>query len=639
LTALNFVANVVRPTHAVRQSAARSYNGMAHLSIAAAASIGTMEAVAPHEPLNRGVALAEACDDLRWGRHVKQQQEVIMVNKVWLKSYPVGMPAEIDPDRFRSVPDLLEKIVAKFADKPAYHNLGCTISYAELDKLSRDFAAFLHGLPGMASGERVAVMSPNLLQYPVALFGILRAGMTVVNVNPLYTPRELEHQLKDSGAKAIVILENFASSLQQVRKSTPVDHVITTQVGDMLPVPKRWVVNFLIKYVKKMVPAWRIDGAVNFRAALARGAATSLKPVQITREDIAFLQYTGGTTGVSKGAMLTHRNILANVEQTGIWISASFKEGAEVVIAPLPMYHIFCLTSTLSFMKWGSLIVLVSNPRDLPSLVKELRRWKWSAMTGVNTLFNGLLNASGFGQLDFSHLKVVVGGGAAVQKPVAERWQQVTGRYITEAYGLTEASPGVCAIPLEAPWNGTIGLPFPSTDVSIRDDSFNELPIWTGEGDIEKHTGELCIRGPQVMKGYWNNPAETAKVMQDGWLKTGDVGHLDAQGYFTITDRKKDMILVSGFNVYPNEIESVVATHPGVLECGAVGVPDAKSGEAVKVVIVRNDASLTKQAVIEHCKGQLTGYKVPRHVEFRDSLPKTPIGKILRRELRDAPKA
>ena len=357
----------------------------------------------------------------------------------------------------------------------------------------------------------------------------------------------------------------------------------------------------------------------------------------MTREDIAFLQYTGGTTGVAKGAMLTHRNILANLEQTGVWISGSFKEGAEIVIAPLPMYHIFCLTSTLSFMKWGSLIVLITNPRDLPAFVKELGRWKWSVMTGVNTLFNGLLNTPGFDRLDFSALKVVIGGGAAVQKPVAERWQQVTGRYITEAYGLTETSPGACANPLGTPWNGTIGLPFPSTDVSIRDDSFNELPPWTGEGDIEKHTGEICIRGPQVMKGYWNHPAETAKVMQDGWLKTGDVGHMDADGYFTITDRKKDMILVSGFNVYPNEIESVVATHPGVLECGAVGVPDAKSGEAVKVVIVKKDPNLTKEAVIEHCRDQLTGYKVPRHVEFRDVLPKTPIGKVLRRELRDAP--
>ena len=370
--------------------------------------------------------------------------------------------------------------------------------------------------------------------------------------------------------------------------NTPVEHVITTQIGDLLPVPKRWIVNFVIKRVKKMVPAWRIDGAIAFRAALARGAAAPLKPVEVTREDIAFLQYTGGTTGVSKGAMLTHRNILANLEQTGVWISGSFKEGAEIVIAPLPMYHIFCLTSTLSFMKWGSLIVLDhQSARPAGASSRSSGAWKWSVMTGVNTLFNGLLNTPGFDQLDFSALKVVIGGGAAVQKPVAERWQQVTGRYITEAYGLTEASPGRLRQSAGTPWNGTIGLPFPSTDVSIRDDGFNELPVWTGAGDIEKHTGEICVRGPQVMKGYWNNPAETAKVMQDGWLKTGDVGHMDADGYVTITDRKKDMILVSGFNVYPNEIESVVATHPGVLECGVVGVPDEKTGEAVKVVIVQ----------------------------------------------------
>ena len=562
---------------------------------------------------------------------------MITVDRIWLRNYPAGVLAEIDADRFASIPDLLEKTALKFADKPAFHNLGRTVTYAELERLSRDFAAFLQGLPGMVRGERVAIMAANLLQYPVALFGILRAGLTVVNVNPLYTPRELQHQLKDSGAKAIVIVENFASTLQQVLGNTHVEHVITTQIGDMLPRPKRWIVNLVIKRVKKMVPAWRIEGAISFRTALVRGAAMTLRPVEVMREDIAFLQYTGGTTGIAKGAMLTHRNILANVEQTGTWISVSFKEGSEIAIAPLPMYHIFCLTSTIAFMKWGSLIVLITNPRDLPAFVEELGRWKWSVMTGVNTLFNGLLNTPGFDQLDFSAVKVVVGGGAAVQKPVAERWQQVTGRCITEAYGLTESSPGACALPLESPWNGTIGLPIPSTELSIRDDSFNELPVWTGEGDLEQHTGEICIRGPQVMKGYWNNPAETAKVLRDGWLKTGDVGFMNADGYFTITDRKKDMILVSGFNVYPNEIENVVAMHPGVLECGAVGVPDEKSGEAVKLVIVRKDPTLTKEAVIAHCEAQLTGYKRPRYVEFRDNLPKTPIGKVLRRELREPP--
>jgi long-chain acyl-CoA synthetase len=558
-----------------------------------------------------------------------------IVDKIWLRNYPSGMPTEIDADLYTSIPDLIEQVAARFADRPAFHNLGHTISYSELARLSNDFAAFLQGLPGLVKGDRVAIMAPNLLQYPVALFGILRAGLIVVNVNPLYTPRELEHQLKDSGAKAIVILENFASVLQQVLRKTPVRHVITTQIGDLLPRPKRWIVNLVIKKIKRMVPRWRIERATRFRAALARGAASTLKPVELTREDIAFLQYTGGTTGVSKGAMLSHRNVLANMEQTGVWVSLRFKAGSEIAIAPLPLYHIFCLTATLSFMKWGSLIVLITNPRDLPALVKELRRWKWSVMTGVNTLFNGLLNSPGFDKLDFSPVKAVIGGGAAVQQAVAERWRRVTGCDITEGYGLTEASPVACANPIGTPWNGTIGIPYPSTDLSVRDDAFTELPAWTGEGDIEKHTGEICVRGPQVMKGYWNNPEETAKVMQDGWLKTGDIGNLSAEGWFTITDRKKDMILVSGFNVYPNEIESVVATHPGVLECGAVGVPDEKMGEAVKVVVVRKDPDLTQEAVLEHCRTRLTGYKRPRLVEFRDALPKTPIGKVLRRELRD----
>ncbi len=562
----------------------------------------------------------------------------VMVNRLWLKSYPAGMPAEIDPDRYASVPDLFEQVADKFADKPAVHNLGHSISYAALNQLSRDFAAFLQSLPGLGKGERVAIMAPNVLQYPVALLGILRAGMIVVNINPLYTPRELEHQLQDSGAKAIVILENFAGVLQKVLGTTRIEHVITTQLGDLLPLPRRWIVNLVIKHVKKMVPAWRIEGSTTLRAALARGAAKSIQPVAAEREDIAFLQYTGGTSGVPKGAMLTHRNILANLEQTGVWLSKSFEEAAEIVIAPLPLYHIFSLTSTLTFMKWGSLIVLVTNPRDLPALVKELTRWRFSVMTGVNTLFSGLLNTPGFDRLDFSALKVVVGGGAAVQKTVAERWQRVTGHHVTEAYGLTESSPGACANPLGTPWRGTIGLPFPSTDMSIRDDDFNELPVSTGEGDIGLHTGEICIRGPQVMKGYWSRPEETAKVMQDGWLKTGDVGSQDADGYFTITDRKKDMILVSGFNVYPSEVENVIAMLPGVLECGVVGVPDEKSGEAVKAVIVSKDPNLKREAVIEHCRLQLTGYKLPRHVEFRDALPKTAIGKVLRRELREAAK-
>jgi len=557
-----------------------------------------------------------------------------VTEKIWLKQYPAGVPAEIDAGRYASIPDLIAEGVRKFDAKPAYNNFGCGMSYAELDRHSRDFAAFLQSLPGMKKGERVAIMSPNLMQYPVALLGVLRAGMVVVNVNPLYTPRELEHQLKDSGTKAIVIVENFASTLQQVIQKTAVEHVITTQLGDLLPLPKRWIVNLVVKKVKKMVPDWRIAGAIPLRAALARGAGAQLQPVSLTQEDIAFLQYTGGTTGLSKGAMLTHRNILANIEQVGAWLGGNLKDGEEVLISPLPMYHIFCLTTTLFFMKVGAQNVLITNPRDLPAFVAELKKWKWSVLAGVNTLFNGLLNTPGFSELDFSGVKVVVGGGAAVQKPVAEKWQQATGHYLTEAYGLTETSPAASFNRLGTPWNGSIGLPISSTEFSIRDDEFNELPLWAGEGDIEKFTGEICIRGPQVMKGYWQLPGETDKVLRDGWLRTGDVGNMNAKGYVTITDRKKDMILVSGFNVYPNEIESVVAMHPGVLEVAAVGVPDEKSGEAVKVVIVKKDPGLSKESVIAHCKRELTGYKIPKYVEFRDTLPKTPIGKILRRELR-----
>ena len=561
-----------------------------------------------------------------------------MTAKVWLEHYPKGVPAEIDYSAYTSIKDLFESCCAKFKDLPAYSNLGCTMSYADLDARTREFAAFLQSLPGLAKGDRVAIMMPNLLQYPIAIFGVLRAGMIVVNVNPLYTPRELEHQLKDSGAKAIVIVENFATTLQQVIKATPVEHVITTQIGDMLPVPKRWLVNFVIKKVKKMVPDWRIDGAMTFRSALARGASAPYKSVDMTLDDLAFLQYTGGTTGLSKGAMLTHRNIVANLHQSGAWTSSDFVEGKEVVISPLPMYHIFCLTATLSFMKWGAVNVLITNPRDLPAFIEELKKWPWTILTGVNTLFNGLLNTPGFESLNFSSVKVVLGGGAAVQKAVAEKWQQVTGKSLTEAYGLTETSPGASINPVGHPWNGSIGLPLPSTDFSIRNDDFVELPMWTGQGNIEASTGEICIKGPQVMKGYWQQPAETAKVIRDGWLLTGDVGHMDARGFVFITDRKKDMILVSGFNVYPNEIEGVVAACPGVLECASVGVPDDKSGEAVKIVVVKKDPNLTKEQVIEYCKANLTGYKVPRVVEFRTELPKTPVGKILRRELRDKPK-
>jgi len=563
------------------------------------------------------------------------------VDKPWLKSYPPGMPAEIDLKAFSSVRDILEKSCAKFADKPAYSNLGVTLTYRDLDRMSRDFAAFLQSMPGLAKGERVAIMMPNLLQYPIALFGVLRAGMTVVNVNPLYTARELEHQLKDSGARAIVVVENFAHTLQQVIARTPVETVVTTQIGDLLPVPKRWLVNYVVKNVKKMVPAWRIDGAIPFRSALRRGAAAELKPVPLAHGDIAFLQYTGGTTGVAKGAMLTHGNIVANLQQCSAWIGTDLKEGEEVIITALPLYHIFCLTANcLTFMKLGGENVLVTNPRDMPGFVKTLAEKPFSILTGVNTLFNGLLNTPGFDKLDFSRVKFSLGGGTAVQRAVAERWQKTTGSRLIEAYGLTETSPAACINPLGSEFNGTIGLPIPSTEVAIMGDDMRRLPLADGKVPVEQCTGEICVRGPQVMAGYWQQAAETAKVLTpDRWLKTGDVGFMDARGYVTITDRKKDMILVSGFNVYPNEIEGVVAMHPGVLECAAVGVPDDKSGEAVKVVVIRKDPSLTAEDVLKHCRAQLTGYKLPKHVEFRTELPKTPVGKVLRRELRDAPKA
>jgi long-chain acyl-CoA synthetase len=561
-----------------------------------------------------------------------------MGEKIWLKSYPAQMPTEIGSTPFASLPEQLEHTFRRYTDLPAFHNLGHTLSFGEVDRLSRSFAAFLRTLPGVVPGDRVAVMLPNLLQYPVVLFGILRAGLTVVNVNPLYTPRELEFQLKDSGAKVIVILENFARTLQEVLPRTALEHVISTEVGDLLPAPKRWLINFIVKHVKKMIPAWRIDSALPLRQALACGERSAFSAPQLGHDDVAFLQYTGGTTGVAKGAMLTHGNLLANLEQVNLWISSSFHEGREIAIAPLPMYHIFCLTATLGFMKWGSLTVLISNPRDLPGFIKELRRWKFSVLTGVNTLFNAMMNTPGFETLDFSALKVVVGGGASVQKAVAERWQKITGTYLTEAYGLTETSPGVCCTLLGTPWNGTIGLPVASTEVSIRDENFKALPLSSEAQDIDGCTGEICVRGPQVMRGYWNNPEETAKVFADGWLRTGDIGHMDERGYITITDRKKDMILVSGFNVYPNEVESVAMTHPGIAECAVVGVPDARSGEAVKLIVVRRDPKLTREDIRAYCAQQLTGYKRPQHIDFRDCLPKTPIGKILRRELRDEQK-
>lgn len=551
------------------------------------------------------------------------------MEKIWLREYPPGVPADIDLNEFTSIKDILEKSCLHFADLPAYSNMGVSLRYRDMDRLSRDFGAYLQGL-GLGKGERVALMMPNLLQYPVALFGILRAGLIAVNVNPLYTPRELEHQLKDSGASAIIILENFARTLQEVIDQTAVKTVITTQLGDLFPFPKRPLINFVVKRVKKLVPTWNIPGAVPFRQALNIGAARPLADVPLNHDDLAFLQYTGGTTGVSKGAMLTHGNMVANLQQASAWLSPFSRPAEDTIITALPLYHIFSLTANcLTFMKVGGHNILITNPRDMPGFVKELGKIKFTVITGVNTLFNGLLHTPGFDQLDFSALKISLGGGMAVQRAVAEHWQKVTGTPLIEAYGLTETSPAACINPLTLKeYNGSIGLPIPSTELSIRDDQDRELGI--GE------TGEICIRGPQVMRGYWNRPEETAQVInRDGYLRTGDIGIIDERGYTRIVDRKKDLILVSGFNVYPNEIEDVVVLHPGVLEAAAVGVPDEKSGEAVKLVVVRKDPALTAEALIEHCRQHLTAYKVPRRIEFRTELPKTNVGKILRRLLRD----
>jgi long-chain acyl-CoA synthetase len=548
----------------------------------------------------------------------------------WLASYPAGVPAQIDADEFASIPEVLQTSIDKFRDKPAFTNLGKTLSYGEIDRLSAQFAAYLLGELKLKKGDRVAIMMPNCLQYPIATFGILRAGLTVVNVNPMYTPRELKHQLADSGAVAILVVDNFGRTVQEALPGTQVRHTIATGLGDLLGFPKGAIVNFVLRYVKKMVPDYDIPGAIRFNDVLTLGQRHELSQVAIAPDDIAFLQYTGGTTGVAKGAMLTHRNLVANMQQAGAWISTLVREGQETIITALPLYHIFSLTANgLVFMKIGGLNYLITNPRDMPGFVKELSKVKFTAITGVNTLFNGLLNTPGFDKLDFSHLRLTLGGGMAVQRAVAERWKQVTGVPLIEAYGLTETSPAACINPMDLPdYNGSIGLPVPSTDACVKDEDGRELP--TGE------VGELCIKGPQVMKGYWQRAEETTAVIDaEGWLHTGDMARMDERGFFYIVDRKKDMILVSGFNVYPNEIEDVVAMMPGVREVAAVGVPDDKSGEAVKVVIVRKDPGLTEEQVKAHAKANLTGYKLPRFVEFRDELPKTNVGKILRRELRE----
>jgi long-chain acyl-CoA synthetase len=552
-----------------------------------------------------------------------------MSDKPWLNEYPEGVQAEIDMNEFDSVVDVIDKSCNEFRDKVAYVNFGAELTFGQVDRHSAAFAARLQAM-GLEKGDRIAIMMPNVLQYPIAVFGALRAGLVVVNTNPLYTARELKHQLNDSGAKAIVIMDNFASVLEAVIDDAPIEHVILTRMGDMLGGLKGALTNFVVRYVKKMVPAYNLPNARPFNAVLREGADERFLPVELGHDDIAFLQYTGGTTGVSKGAVLTHGNMVANMQQASAWLGGRLDIGKETIITALPLYHIFALTANcLVFVKLGGRNVLITNPRDMSGFVKELGKEKFTAITGVNTLFNGLLNTPGFEDLDFSSLKMTLGGGMAVQRSVAERWKKVTGVTLVEAYGLTETSPAACINPMDLEeYNGAIGLPISSTECRVIDPDGNPLPM--GE------TGELCVRGPQVMRGYWNRPEETAKVLgDDGWLRTGDMAKMDENGYFYIVDRKKDMILVSGFNVYPNEVEDVVADHPKVLEVGAIGAPDEKSGEVVKVVVVRKDDSLTVKELREFCREQLTGYKVPKYVEFVDELPKTNVGKILRRELRD----
>lgn len=552
--------------------------------------------------------------------------------KIWLNSYPDMVPAEIAPHTHPSLGQLFEASCARYADRLAFSSMGRGMTFRELEQHSRKVGAWLQSL-GLTKGDRVAVMTPNILQNPVTVYGILRAGMIVVNVNPLYTPRELEHQLKDSGAKAIVVLENFAGTVQQVLARTDVKHVVVCTMGDMLGL-KGHIVNFVVRKVKKLVPAWTIPGHTSFKRMLAAGAEKTLKPVEVASSDVAFLQYTGGTTGVSKGATLTHANLLANKQQISLWLEAAFAGQARPdvlnFVCALPLYHIFALTvNSLMGVALGGHNLLIANPRDIPGFVKELQGFKAHVFPGLNTLFNAMMNNPDFKNLDFSSLMLVLGGGMAIQRPVAERWLQMTGRPITEGYGLSETSPVATVNRLDArEFTGMIGLPLPSTDIEIRDEDGNTLPI----GEV----GEICIRGPQVMAGYWQRPEETAKVMSaDGFFRSGDMGLMDERGYTKIVDRKKDMILVSGFNVYPNEIEEVAVMHDGVLECAAVGVPDEHSGEAVKLFVVRKDPTLTIEQVKAHCAANLTNYKRPRFIEFRDELPKTNVGKILRRELRD----
>ena len=551
------------------------------------------------------------------------------MEKPWLDSYEKGVKAEIDETLYQSIPDVFRQSVEKFANQPAFQNMGKTLTYAEVGKLAEDFASYLQNVLKLPRGERVAIMLPNLLQYPIAFFGILQAGLVAVNTNPLYTPRELEHQLKDSGATTIIVLENFANTLELVLPRTQIKHVIVASVGEMFGFFKGSLINFVLRKVKKMVPEYRISDTIPFQTALKEGAAHTFRPVSLTREDTALLQYTGGTTGVAKGAILSHGNICANMQQAAEWIVNLLRPGKETVIAALPLYHIFALTVNLMiFTQAGSKIILITNPRDMKSFIGDMKKERVSVFVGVNTLFNGMVNQPDFATVDFSSLKLTLGGGMTTQKAVAEKWKNITGTPIVEAYGLTEASPGVCANPLNIPaYTGGIGLPIPSTEIELRDADGNEV--------AQGQPGEMWIRGPQVMKGYWNRPEETAKVLDArGFLATGDIAVMDEKGWFKLVDRKKDLIVVSGFNVYPNEVEDVAASHPKVLEAACIGVSSPKTGEALKLFIVKKDESLTAEELIAFCRTELTAYKVPKDIEFRDDLPKSNVGKILRRELR-----
>jgi long-chain acyl-CoA synthetase len=551
------------------------------------------------------------------------------MDRIWLKSYPDGVPAEVDLNRLRTLAQLVDETCARNADSVAYVQMGRSLTYRELDRLARNFAAYLQKTAGLAKGERFAIMLPNVLQYPIAMFAALRSGLAVVNTNPLYTAPELEHQLADSGAIAILVLENFAHVVEKVLPRTKLKHVFVTSVGDLLGFPKSAIVNYVVRKRRKQVPQWHIEGAVSFNSALSEGQRLTPDAVDVRPDDVAFLQYTGGTTGVAKGAMLTHANVSANILQAEAWITPIFRQKTATLITPIPLYHIFALTANcLLFLRLGWRNILIINPRDFPAVIKELKKYPFTFISGVNTLFNALLNQPGFDTVDFSELKITLGGGMAVQASVAKRWKEVTGKMLTQAWGLTETSPAACINPPLEDFNGAIGLPIPSTDVAIKDDAGNDLAL----GKI----GEICVRGPQVTVGYWNRPDETAKVMLPGnWLRTGDIGRMDERGYVFIEDRKKDMILVSGFNVYPNEVEAIAASHPGILEVAAVAQADEHSGEVVALFVVRKDRSLTERAVIDFCRQSLAAYKVPRHVYFREELPKSNVGKILRKALRE----